>query len=221
MTTKRNKHKTLGEVANAKHFNLRRRMPGWRPDEIDHSAPCGGDRPDGVPTPPGTPDVEVLFPEEALLKEGGTFHKFEPQVFNTIPPEVSWILGKALTSSHQFDGRLLDLQKLLQSYNRALYELRRLHLKADQVPDKDNMRPINGDTTFQQAEVDWSEAVSKLSQFLETGDGKDMTLDVVEVNKYIVSVRVVEGTVGNASPGIAKFMEIGGSSSSHIRIPFP
>ncbi len=220
-------------------FQLKRRMPGWRPDTKN-----GGN--------------QKLYPEEMLLKENEKFaafrHPKENKSILTEPDPMapaaewhefnSWIVGSPLKtgSSKEFDMFLNSLARFVRRYNAALYWMRRLHFheNATAMPEQEFPRNSHGDQDngedlpdkgtqkfrdwVADAEKAWKVRIDELNYLLagKLGDSFDFGFidtkaDMIEVNGYIVSMRVV----AQEKPWTAKdvgIKQIGGSSSSHVSI---
>lgn len=217
MAGKNEEHRKLGKAVDSKltGFNLRLRMPHWVPDEIIHT--------DGT----GKKETEILYVEEAIraVKDANgiiTKEPFQPPLGSASP---NWILGGRLNPKQNdaFDDWLVVLCNRIRHYNRALYRLRRLHLRVelnavemDPLPD-DKVVPLL-------AEKDWTDQVAALRSHLENQFGQACIVDMVEVNGYIVSIRAIAQifTGRDAEKMAAKARTFGpqpgGSSSSHISI---
>jgi len=126
---------------------------------------------------------------------------------------------------------LTELANQARRYNAALYWLRRLHFyQKAQGTDFPPYNP-NGDEVIDptiifgqflalvnRAEVRWGLEIDKMNGLLNglsplVKGFKHTKADMVEVNGYILSMRVVSQKVPFQSP-----KELGGSSSSHISI---
>ncbi|HTG45591.1 MAG TPA: hypothetical protein VK633_13795 [Verrucomicrobiae bacterium] len=219
------KHKKLGRVGpspNDPLLNMRKRMPGWYPDEIDHKDKTPEDD-QNDPDPAGDKH-EVLFPEEALMQPlGSKYVPFQPGLLKTIEDATRWTFGQPLNSKpdDEFDERLDGLLTKIREYNVRLYDMRwhHLHLAGNTNPNE-NLTIIScqHEQDPAAAQDKWCQAVRALRKYLHE-DHKNMIIDVVEVNKYIVSVRVIEMMA--SAPGTMRTLQLGGSSSSHMFIPFP
>jgi hypothetical protein len=209
-------------------FKLRRRMPGWFPDAFNPND-----------------DEDYLFPEE-MIKHNGTI----PFGF-TLPtigkPTRRQLLGKVLptkpNAQEPFDKMLCALADLVRWYNIYLYEVRRFHyLKkfgtalSDNPYGKQPPLPPLGHSLFnkkaQDAEDNWTAAAKALDDFIDSGIGMPtgaflpiVAVDMVQVNNYIISMRVVaqqsipdDLTLKEFKDLKAHILEVGGSSSSHVSI---
>jgi hypothetical protein len=206
-------------------FKGKRRVPGWLshktlfngeyvfPDEALKTSPAGI-----VAFPPPGGDQNA-FVEPLPSDDAETRNRFN-----------SWILGSPFINSGKglFDPLLERIANCVRNYNAALYWMRRLHLlenaeHIDTPPprnphgDKDDppMPPGTKPTAEQilNAQEDWKTAVNNLDKALEPPSPlfQQIFADMIQVNGYIVSMRVVAQL---APPG----SEFGGSSSSHISI---
>ncbi len=148
---------------------------------------------------------------------------------------LSWILGADLTKptdpkdDQVFFNFLNELAPLVRRYNAALYWLRRVHYAANDPgdsppmprnphePDQDNAPtpPLKTDPKLKTdyipaAQQEWTKAIDALNAKLSDGPVLiDIKADMLEVNGYIVSMRVVCNRADR---------QIGGSSSSHVSI---
>lgn len=142
-----------------------------------------------------------------------------------------WILGGSFTQKQNdaFDVLLEDILKRVRKYNAALYWMRRLHFHENADPNKILTKPPrnpNGDQDYGKepkdwnfdklvpvAQANWKTAITELHGILTNGKPpfKHLLGDVVRVNDYIISIRVI--AQDKAWPD-----QLGGSSSSHISI---
>jgi hypothetical protein len=187
-----------------------------------------------------------LFPErpndtrEAFLEPNDENDHQAWRTFN------QWMLGGSLDrdSKVPFDVLLNAIANRVRRYNAALYWLRRLHF-VENAPDDSTVPPSNpngdddekggytpapGNATFtskvEKAERDWIAAVDALNDMLsgkKLPDGaknlKYIQADMVEVNGYLVSMRVIAQEDDFVSvKGKVKTKEVAGSSSSHTSI---
>ena len=123
-----------------------------------------------------------------------------------------WILGHPIVerNSREFYLLLLELAQLARNYNASLYRLRRLHFyqkaandgKPGPLPPRnphgESDDPEPGDPTrfaeqVRQAEADWKKSTAEIDAFIdgEHHGLKIATADMVEMNRYIVSMRVI------------------------------
>jgi len=123
-----------------------------------------------------------------------------------------WILGHPIVErdSREFYLLLLELAQLARNYNASLYRLRRLHFyqKASndrkggplpprnphgEIDDPEPCDPARFAAQVQLAEADWKKATAEITAFIdEEHHGlKIGSADMVEVNHYIVSMRVI------------------------------
>ncbi len=226
-------------------FKTERRMPGWRSDaEVDDSNPndhqrkaelfleeaIGRSSSHFVPFPPPNATNKNPFDEP---QPGDSAQQW--LTFN------QWMLGIPLQEPLPgHDSQLFDLltrlSQLARNYNAALYRLRRLHYykytKND--PNKDPMPPRNpcgenddpnpgNDGVFRSqvndAERDWKKCTQAIDTELDKPiSGMTVIADMIEVNQYIVSMRVVlEEPEASAQ---FRTLQLGGSSS-HVSISSP
>jgi len=183
--------------------------------------------PNNFPEPnPDTPDTRVAFDEPTTGK---------PEDWLTFN---SWILGSAIKGTTDFDCFLSQIADRVRVYNAALYWLRRLHFHENAPADSDplphnrygdkkkdlpDLTQDSGREEFinlvQKAEGNWIQAVDFLNKMFEE-DGlpfKNIKPDMIEVNGYIVSMRIV-CEPSSAKEGNPRTREVSGSSSSHISI---
>jgi hypothetical protein len=216
-------------------FTLDLRSAGWHPDatedvkgdrrELFIEEAIGLDSSGLIPFPvPKSKDAsgnDVPFKEPATSAEFAQFNR--------------WILGgsipDALTGEAPLTSLLRDLAGWCRRYNASLYRLRRLHFVAynpDQTapippknPHGDPDLPPTGGVTLAQliadAEANWRDiVVPGMNQLLDEPQTygshtiEVIAADMVEVNGYIVSMRI---TVRDVVAG----GQIGGSSS-HVSI---
>lgn len=204
-------HKRLGPIKNPKYgFNLRQRSLRWQPDEIYY----------------GNPTHEAIYPEETLaatllgpgIPGAAERTPFQPPIDGRAS---NWVLGHPFNSSgSDFDIYIEELCKLIKFYNRALYRLRKLHLESElnhaQMADLPDDPPMS----ITQAEDDYKLACKNLrKQLQKKSKGMRIVADCVEINGYIISVRVIyEIFTGETLQAKKKVLQPGGSSSSHISI---
>jgi hypothetical protein len=201
-------------------------MPGWHPDADDKSS-TGNQR-------------EELFLEEGILYRNKKFHPFPVQFGASAGPD--WILGGSIPEPASGEPPLTTLTRALalqvRRYNASLYRLRRLHYykhsgndpATDPMPERnptdglpDPLPPINSsafDTLVGLAEANWSTVVSEIDMFLDQSHGglTILAADMIEVNGYVVSMRVIADTPSNVEIRTKlRTLEVGGSSS-HVSI---
>jgi len=156
-----------------------------------------------------------------------------------------WMLGGFLDedSTTDFDILLNEISKRVRRYNAALYWLRRLHFAEDAPPnstpppsnphgdndDNGNYTPVKGTADFKNrvslAEDEWMNAVDSLNKIF-SGDEVPhpnpnlpyIAADMIEVNGYIVSMRIIAQKDDFKAKGTVGAYEVVGSSSSHISI---
>jgi hypothetical protein len=157
----------------------------------------------------------------------------------------SWSLGAPLntTKPTAFDTFLAEIAERVRRYNAAMYWMRRLHFHENDVPIKDppkwnkhgdklekldNLTASDFQTLVTNAEQEWNDAVDSLNLLLAGNDPlpssdshsdqgfKFTSADMVEVNGYIVSMRIVSSQPQTTSD--YHTTQVGGSSSSHISI---
>ncbi len=211
-------------------FRLLSRMPGWHTDAIDD--PTGA--------------RQELFPEEAIGRdsESGGSIPF-PVSFDTDPP-YPWLGGgiKAQGSNQDSDLTLLirELARRCRCYNSHLHVLRQYHytFKYELPPPASQHNPCgptdeNGvlfpppdpnnpdfNLIAMKVESRWVCASKHLNALLEPGGAAEFHLglvagDLIEVNGYIVSVRVV-ANADRAGQKIEPHILEPSGSSSHISI---
>lgn len=225
------KDKTGKDVASS--FQFKRRMPGWYPDGYEN---FWGTRrevfmeeflkldKDGIhPFPvPSSSSSALPFTEpdvNASAKDWGDFHK--------------WILGHPISQNTDSLTQICcDLAKKVRKFNAVLYQLRRLHYH-ENAPDRSPPMPHNPHGGYSpnlhpkdsedfkkdvnSAESDWAAITKEISEYLASNpQGLAVTADMVEVNGYIVSMRVL-GQKPLLPPGTVSKLEVGGSSS-HVSI---
>lgn len=234
MNDKTETHK-LGKVEdqpNTSKFSIRRRMPGWWPDS-DPANPKKGLFPEEMifaenaqyfafPTPetpggnpfdePGIPasDADRLKYNQWILG-GPIFDKVEPE------PPLSTVVR--------------ELAVLARNYNASLYWMRRLHFHETDAagkhsPPPNPHGPLEETASFppltdpkfskavQAAEEVWAKACKAIDDYLGSPHLglENIRIDAVEVNGYIVSLRVLARS---------NLKEVGGSSSSHVSVSSP
>lgn len=209
-------HKTYGigkkMPAPSATFNLSTRMPGWFPDACDP-----------------TSDSDYLFPEEMLRYANGAPEAFSLPTIGS--PTVSQILGgkpPKKETTNPFALLIRALADKARMYNITLYELRRFHyckkfglpLPPNPYGNQPALPACNApdfDSKAQKAETNFTDAAKALDNLIDSGGSgiPFVAVDMVHVNNYIVSMRVV------AVPSIGgdlHVLEVGGSSSSHVSI---
>jgi hypothetical protein len=232
MSKKTTTHK-LGEIKNqfgpaAAIFTMQRRIPRWHPDADDDGS---GGRKElhieeairvnssgkferfPVPTSAGH-----AFEEPTGAADGAVFNR--------------WILGGKIEEQRPGESALTkllrDLAVLVRRYNASLYRLRRLHFFLNapagsplppRNPAGDEELPPTGGRTIEDmvkdAEKDWKKVTKEIDDFIDNRPPhptglRNIMADMVEVNGYIVSMRVVTNAT-DERPVI-------GSSSSHVSI---
>lgn len=206
-------------------FGYRRRDPGWHTDAAGETV------------------REEVFIEEAIEEKGGIFRPFPvPQVPSGEPfaePTTNsskdrlkfqeWILGGKIDTSataSAFSKIIAELARLARNYNASLYHLRRIQYAADHptsiqpTPNPHGGNgPVDPNDAAQVAAArrDYEKCTKAIDDFieLEQDNHKLIAVDMVEVNNYIVSMRVI--ATKTVAPGGAA-LEIGGSSSSHVSV---
>jgi hypothetical protein len=206
-------------------FKKKTRLPGWHPDEIDDAS-----------------GRNHVFPEEAIGRDNALI-PFKVN-FNDGPGRWRDWLGTSLPNPTVGEPRLRTLvrevAKRARNYNSTLFLLRQYHY-AKEFPSStlptQNLKgpknpqgrvipnPIPTSPTFDddaiEAEEAWAKAAGELENLLKPGGAEtfcNVTLiaaDMVEVNNYIISMRVV--TDDPLVVKDRKFFELSGSSS-HISI---
>jgi hypothetical protein len=232
MKTKKAARGKLGKISKQppkSKFKLKRRMPGWRPDTLKseteklfpeealYQDPTNARM---APFQPPFEEPPLFDPNDA--RSGAAWHDFH-----------SWMVGSPLPSqpTNAFDKFLTEIARRVRNYNAAIYWMRRLHFHENAVPIGTPPDPNpNGDKVkgalpakqtqdfkdlVSEAEAGWKSVVDDLNDLL-AGREADYdfpltTADMIEVNGYIVSMRIVSHEQTAAK-------EIGGSSSSHIYI---
>ena len=235
----------LGEIADQppdSAFKMRRRMPGWRPDTrangtikffpeeaLERIKNTGKFRHFPVPA------TDKAFKEP---REGSTDKDWLDF--------YEWILGQPITGGSEFDNFLREIANSVRRYNAALYWMRRLHF-AENTPNSDapprnphgcKDLPDPADPTKPRVPLDasapgfdfyvtaaervWKRATNELNDILggaTTDLFTDIVADMVEVNGYIVSMRVIANDkTAQLNAKARRNMQIGGSSSSHVLI---
>lgn len=225
-------------------FDLDTRPPGWLPDTVilpDTSPPSeqtlfleeileytGRFAPFAHPRHPGTADQTDQITAFLEPGEHGTCEDWNK--FN------KWILGYPIQDDQAGKNKLFNnwLRLLcikVRDYNRALYRLRRAHITGNTGPLPEMPQLPNepsGPDSVEDLEEDWKKAVEKLNALISKQFNNDTGIvwplcDMVEVNNYIVSIRVV---AVDEEPPVESFAgtsgtrarQVGGSSSSHISV---
>jgi len=218
-------------------LSLRTRLPGWHPDAVDFEDP---DQPGskirvnlfleeaiGMEAVAGNPGQPRVLSFNAQFAEGADNSKW---ILGDALPAVDDPANSAFT-------RLLhDLARLARRYNAALYSLRRLKFNFDLFGGAHSFPPANVHSRDQDlsrltkdelrpliaaAEADWREKADAINDFVDakSPEFKDpekyqgfvfQAADMVEVNNYVVSMRVVV----LFRPGPAQLI----GSSSHVSI---
>jgi len=193
-------------------FKLHKRMPGWRSD-------CAYEL---------TGQCCQTFLEETIGTDNSVPAPipFNVQLDDNNP--VSWLGGTIPdphSSPNSVDGQYIDVIRsvanLARNYNATLYSLRRFHyykkFSRDDMPvnktnpeDPETFGDLTPDVFNSKASIaesQWREAAEKLDAYLDSKPhGFALIVDMIEVNGYIVSIRVVTSKKG-------KLEEIDGSSS--------
>ncbi len=228
-------------------FSLGIRLPGWLPDRIEDTGTIpkitevlfpeeilekkGGYLPFSHPRAPwhaAQSDATAAFLEPGSGGTSGTDGDWNN--FN------KWILGSAIIDANDesnklFNRWLRDLCRRIRNYNWSLYRLRRAHIVGGTGPLPE-MPPLPNETASAASVADvekgWEDAVEQLLAALSTKFTNDYgeclpLCDMVEVNNYIVSVRVVTVSPNNAGVAVTegqtpKRLQVGGSSSSHVSV---
>jgi hypothetical protein len=206
------------------HFALPKRMPGWFPDAADTT---------------GAGSHDFMFLEETVkLTDNGPVPWALP---DPVKPGTRWIVGDPIPDApanpkaKPFICLIRALALKVRVYNASLYQLRRFHYydkyhndpgpnpHGDKraIPDpKTDPNGFHG--RVQAAEEDWNKAAKALNDIIDPPDpshpplGLDLVaVDMVQMNNYIVSMRVVAVPLSGAGKHP---MEVGGSSSSHVLI---
>ncbi|PWU08852.1 MAG: hypothetical protein C5B50_28650 [Verrucomicrobia bacterium] len=201
-------------------FSLKVRPPDWFPDGVDSD---------------GSRRLRV-FPEEVVGSKSSSLIPFgvyfdDDENKDTDPKQ--WLLGSKIGDASE--GGLTTLIRALavraRQYNASLYRLRRLHFIKKTPSNSANWprRNPHGDppdpldpakSDFQdivlEAEQNWSDVNNNFTDFLETASQnlgvynfRLQAADMVQVNGYIVSMRVVAVRTNT--------LEVGGSSS-HVSL---
>lgn len=157
-----------------------------------------------------------------------------------------WMLGAPFRGeppATEFDKYLADLMRAVRIRNAKLYFMRRLHLAetsggaADyeqyppnphnsigQQPEPPHVDGTNYDQWVDDAQKEWDEAAKKLDALVDPKTPgfpysfAEVIVEMVEVNGYIMSLRVVASPPASPPTGSFESLEVGGSSSSHVRI---
>ena len=220
-------------------FQFKRRMPGWYPDGYKNflgsrrevfmeeflKLDTDGLHPFPIPSSSfSSSSVSRVFPFE----EPGANAKAEDWV-----AFYKWVVGHPISNGSDVLTTICrELASLVRKYNAVLYELRRLHYH-ENAPEKSALMPYNPHGGFEQnlpekdtvefikrvgeTEKQWAEVTKNIGEFLaEDRNGLRVTADMIEVNGYIVSMRVLAQSQP-VPPGTARTEEVGGSSS-HVSI---
>ncbi len=197
---------------------------------------------------PGHPKPPALSPEEPFLEpfvdtaNPGTADEWN--AFN------KWILGGSLDVKNEdkpnpFTEYLRELTVLCRHHNAALYSMRRMHyamnapmgsspMEMNPNGYADDKKPVPSPTgsasdfnkAVKRAELRWDEATRNLRDFIRNGmkageNHLKIIADMVEVNNYVVSMRVIAQSPNSAlaapNNGIGT-KEYTGISSSHISL---
>jgi hypothetical protein len=198
---------------------------------------------DGVDDPTGT-RVE-LFPEETIGSSSGSLIPFNVSFDEQSVPN-NWLGDPIPSSSAAGDTDLLKLIREVaqqaRAYNAALYSLRRYHYAEkfwkpgqpmpSQFPKPNPNGPVEpasfpapGTDDFiawaAVAEARFTTASKDLDTMIRAGGhGLDAIADMIQVNGYIVSMRVVANPKRSNVDGRMGALEISGSSS-HVSISSP
>lgn len=214
-------------------FTMRRRMPGWHPDADDNG--YGKRKELFIEEAVGRDQHRTLQPFPVpTSKDGTTPVPFREPTNAADGPEFNqWILGGPIPDEQPRESALTTLLRelavLARRYNASLYRLRRLHffvtvgrdLAAPLPPknpfgDKDlTADPVVLQRMVNEAEQDFKNVTKAIDHFIDNAEFGPFQLrllaaDMVEVNGYIVSMRVV-------ARDFAPNVEAGGSSS-HVSI---
>lgn len=195
---------------------------------------------------PGHPKPSTVAPEvpflEPYVNSANPGTDAEWNVFN------KWILGSPLDEKDEgnpnlFTEYIRELAILCRHHNAALYSMRRMHyaLNAPIGSSEMQMNP-NGHaddkkavpssvtlafkTAVKEAENRWEDATRKLRNFIRDGlsqeeENFNIIADMIEVNNYVVSMRVVARSPNSAqkSPNdMIRTREYTGISSSHVSL---
>ncbi len=197
-------------------FTQPQRQPGWHSDATVRTLDLG--HPERVVIEPaealakGADGHPIPFPIPS-------FHgkPFEEPAHHDRPEEWlefvrHWILGHPIVErdSREFYLLLLELAQLARNYNASLYRLRRLRFfhKAvndrkpgplpprnphGEIDDPEPCDPARFAEQVQRAEADWKKTTAELDAYIdgEHHGLKIATADMVEVNRYIVSMRII------------------------------
>jgi hypothetical protein len=216
----------------ANPFTLPLRDPGWFPDGIElpwHKVQRlfpeeivggangrRGGKQAQVPIP-----FEVQFSDDEAEKQGREIHE--------------WVVGKLFEQPSAAElakkgasltALIAKLAQRMRNYNASLYTLRRLHMWFDfgvlmranpdgQDPAKlPRAKSPRFRALARAAEQDWIEVTDEITDFIQTNVKNNalVAVDMVEVNSYVVAMRVV-APAGKTAPGKASPMEMTGSSS--------
>jgi len=220
-------------------FKLSWRYPGFHPDTSEDDDGNGQNLyPDEAIKSDARQAVFSPFPGPAGKK--GPFWEPEAGAGAAEWKEFNkWILGGSLplekTGEKLFTALLRDLAVCVRRYNASLYRLRRLHyyyyhprsaqpaknkFGDPELPPIDPARPI--EKLVEEAEENWRLVTELLKNSIDQPDPKYgfniRAADMIEVNGYIVSMRIIAlPAIGLPKGGNKHTDEIGGSSS-HISI---
>jgi hypothetical protein len=228
----------LGSVCpdpDAPTFQLPVREPGWYPDATDTNAARGQ---------VVFPEEACQYTKETGAIPFPVPFSDDTPIPNPDDPTNGWILGGPIPDSpddpktYRFATLIREIARRVRLYNTSLHQLRRLHFKKKfnlaptQNPDGDT-RPVPEDPTCKEflkmaydAELAWICANKCLNDLLDNGGEAEGTFnhrivaaDMVQVNNYIVAVRLVANQI--PPDGEVSVFEAGGSSSSHFAISSP
>jgi len=208
------------------------RDPGWFPDGIElpwHKVQrlfpeelvgVGNGRRGGKPVQVPIP-FEVQFSDKEAEVQGKEVHE--------------WVVGKLFVQPTEAElskkgagltALIAKLAQRIRNYNASLYTLRRLHMWFDfgvlmranpdgQDPAKlPRAKSPRFRALARAAEQDWIKVTDEITDFIQTNVKNNalVAVDMVEVNSYVVAMRVV-APAGKTATGKASPMEMTGSSS--------
>lgn len=221
-------------------FTLLKRMPGWEDPAIKD--PSGTNESCFLEEAVGKDNLKHLVPFPVPAPIGG--NPFDEPSKPAIPNDYKntlefnrWILGNELPpkpkpgqSEPLLSTIIRKLAVLARNRNASLYRLRKLHYFQDHPKEaQPPPNPTDKTSNISEAEINWKANIKAVDDFLNTqtipikkkgiaginASFKFLTAELIEVNNYIVSMRlVIEYPIRH------KGKELNGSSS-HTSLTSP